>query len=142
MKNPNIQTLKKYLNALSKIKGKYVTAERLSRSVGVYPEIICENLSYFEPTLMLDNSFNLLEIVPDIKKYIVDEEEKKANNLLAKKELVTKKQIEGYDSIPDFIYKKMTNGLGLVDREALLSEKDLRVLKRLVNDELAKFKRK
>ena len=142
MKNPNIQTLKKYLNALSKIRGKYVTAERLSRSVGVYPEIICENLSYFEPTLMLDNSFNLLEIVPDIKKYIVDEEEKKANNLLAKKELVTKKQIEGYDSIPDFIYKKMTNGLGLVDREALLSEKDLRVLKRLVNDELAKFKRK
>ena len=85
MKNPNIQTLKKYLNALSKIKGKYVTAERLSRSVGVYPEIICENLSYFEPTLMLDNSFNLLEIVPDIKKYIVDEEEKKANNLLFSK---------------------------------------------------------
>ena len=68
MKTPNITTLKKYLLSLSKIKAKYVTAERLSRIVGVYPEIINENLSYFEPTLMLDNSFNLLELVPAIKK--------------------------------------------------------------------------
>ena len=142
MKTPNITILKKYLNAVSKINGKYVTAERLSRVIGVYPEIICENLSYFEPTLLLDNSFNLLEIIPDIKNYIAAEEEKKANQLLLKKELITKKQIDEYDSIADFLYKKMTNGLGLLDREAVLSEKDLRVLKRLVNDELAKRKKK
>ena len=142
MKTPNITTLKKYLVSLSKIKAKYVTADRLSRVVGVYPEIINENLSYFEPTLMLDNSFNLLELIPDIKKYINDEEEKKAATKLVKKEIVTKRDLEEYDSIPDFLYKKMTNGLGLIDRQANLSDKDLRTLKRLVNKELAGRKKK
>ena len=141
MKTPNITTLKKYLLSLSKIKAKYVTAERLSRIVGVYPEIINENLSYFEPTLMLDNSFNLLELVPTIKKYINEEEEKKAAKAV-KKELITKKDLEEFDSIPDFLYKKMTDGLGLVDRHANLSDKDLRTLKRLVNEELARRKKR
>ena len=140
MKTPNITTLKKYLVSLSKFKAKYVTAERLSRVVGVYPEIINENLSYFEPTLMLDNSFNLLELIPDIKKYINDEEEKRAAKAV-KKEIIYKKDLEEYDSIPDFLYKKMTNGLGLVDRQAVLSDKDLRTLKRLINEELAKRKK-
>ena len=141
MKTPNITTLKKYLLSLSKIKAKYVTADRLSRVIGVYPEIINENLSYFEPTLMLDNSFNLLELVPDIKKYINEEEEKKLAKAV-KKDLIKKKDLEEYDSIPDFLYKKMTNGLGLIDRQANLSDKDLRTLKRLVNDELARRKRR
>ena len=140
MKTPNITTLKKYLLSLSKIKAKYVTAERLSRIVGVYPEIINGNLSYFEPTLMLDNSFNLLELVPAIKKYINEEEEKKAAKAV-KKELITKKDLEEFDSIPDFLYKKMTNGLGLVDRQANLSDRDLRTLKRLINEELARRKK-
>ena len=140
MKTPNITTLKKYLLSLSKIKAKYVTAERLSRIVGVYPEIINENLSYFEPTLMLDNSFNLLELVPAIKKFINEEEEKKAAKAV-KKDFITRKNLEEFDSIPDFLYKKMTNGLGLVDRQANLSDRDLRALKRLINEELARRKK-
>lgn len=141
MKTPNIGTLKKYLVSLSKIKAKYVTADRLSRVVGVYPEIINENLSYFEPTLMLDNSFNLLELIPAIKEYINDEEEKRAAKAV-KKDLIKKKDLEEFDSIPDFLYKKMTNGLGLIDRQANLSDKDLRTLKRLVNDEIARRKKR
>lgn len=140
MKTPNITTLKKYLVSLGKIKAKYVTADRLSRVIGVYPEIINENLSYFEPTLMLDNSFNLLELVPEIKKYINEEEEKKAAKVV-KKELITKKELEEYDSVSDFMYKKMTK-LGIVDKEAILSTKDLKALKRLINEELAKRKKK
>ena len=37
MKAPSVTVLKKYLSAMNKIKAKYVTAERLSRVVGVYP---------------------------------------------------------------------------------------------------------
>ena len=140
MKTPNITILKKYLVSLGKIKAKYVTADRLSRVVGVYPEIICENLSYFEPTLMLDNSFNLLELVPTIKQYINEEEEKKAAKAV-RKDLIKKKDLEEFDSIPDFLYKKMTDGLGLLDRHRNLSDKDLRTLKRLVNEELARRKK-
>ena len=140
MKAPNITILKKYLISLSKIKAKYVTADRLSRVVGVYPEIINENLSYFEPTLMLDNSFNLLELIPAIKQYINEEEEKKAAKAV-RKDLIKKKDLEEFDSIPDFIYKKMTNGLGLVERQANLSDRDLRALKRLINEELQRRKK-
>ena len=37
MKKPNVSVLKKYLNAMGKIKAKYITSERLSRVIGVYP---------------------------------------------------------------------------------------------------------
>ena len=60
MKAPNVSTLKKYLSAMAKIKKKYITAERLSKVVGVYPEIINENLSYFDPMINMDYEYNLL----------------------------------------------------------------------------------
>ena len=40
MKGPSVSVLKKYLNAMSKKKVKYMTCERLSNLVGVYPEVI------------------------------------------------------------------------------------------------------
>lgn len=139
MKAPSVTVLKKYLSALTKIKAKYVTADRLSRVVGVYPDIICENLSYFEPMLMMDSSFNLLELVPAIKDYISDLEEKKVP--VEKVEAIGKKDIEEYESVVDFIYKRMTVG-GIIDRGVVLTEKDLRIIKRLASDELKKKKGK
>ena len=139
MKAPSVTVLKKYLSALTKIKAKYVTADRLSRVVGVYPDIICENLSYFEPMLMMDSSFNLLELVPAIKDYISDLEEKKVP--VEKVETIGKKDVEEYESVVDFIYKRMTVG-GIIDRGVVLSERDLRIIKRLASDELKKKKGK
>ena len=139
MKTPSITTLKKYVVAMSKIKAKYVTADRLSRVVGVYPEVINENLSYFNPMISMDPSFNLLELIPDIKKYISEVEDKKSP--VVRSEAVTKKNLEEYDSITDFVYRKMSIG-GIVDKNADLSEKDLRIMKKLISDELAKRKSK
>ena len=69
MKEPKASELKKYLQGMAKFpKAKYITAERLSRVVGIYPEIINEQLSYFEPTLMMDPEYNLMELVPTLKK--------------------------------------------------------------------------
>ena len=139
MKGPNISVLKKYLNAMTKNKVKYMTCERLSRIVGVYPEVIAENLSYFDPLLNMDPSYDLLVLIPQIKEYIQEEEEKKSNN--APKVVAKKKDVIEYESVNDFVYKKMTFA-GMVDRNLVLNEKDLRVLKRLVNDELAALKKK
>lgn len=139
MKGPNITVLKKYLTAMSKNKVKYMTCERLSRIVGVYPEVIAENLSYFDPLLNMDPSYDLLVLIPQIKEYIQEEEEKKANN--APKVVATRRDIDEYESVSDFVYKKMTFA-GMVDRNLVLNEKDLRILKRLVNDELASIKKK
>ena len=139
MKGPSVTVLKKYLNLMTKNKVKYMTSERLSRLVGVYPDVINENLSYFEPRINMDPSYDLLVLIPQIKEYIQQEEEKKANN--APKVMATKRDVVEYESVTDFVYKKMTFA-GMVDRSLVLNEKDLRVLKRLVNDELASRKKR
>lgn len=141
MKEPKVNDLKKYLSSLVKLNKKYVTAERLSKVVGIYPEIINENLSYFNPMLMMDPSFNLMELVPAIKKFIVDKEINKT--LIAeKKKTVKKKDLIQYSSINDFIYKKMTNNGGLFDHSVNLTDTDLKILKKLVVEEIAKRKKK
>ena len=139
MKGPSVSVLKKYLNAMSKKKVKYMTCERLSNLVGVYPEVIAENLSYFDPMLNMDPTYDLLVLIPQIKEYIQEAEEKKAPS--AQKMMATKRDVVENESVSDFIYKKMTFG-GMVDRNLVLHEKDLRILKRLVNDELAALKKK
>lgn len=139
MKAPSVNVLKKYLSALGKIKAKYVTAERLSRVIGVYPEVINDTLSYFEPMLMMDPEYNLLALVPEIKKYLNEMEEKKVP--VQPVETVSRKQLEEYESVVDFIYKKMSIG-GIIDRGAYLTDKDLRIIKRLATDELKKRKMK
>ena len=136
MKAPSVTVLKKYLTAMGKIKAKYITAERLSRVVGVYPEVINDTLSYFEPMLMMDPDYNLLSLVPAIKQYISDLEEKK-NSPINPETIIYKKQLEEYESVTDFIYKKMSVG-GIIDRGAYLTDKDLRMIKKLAAEELKK----
>ena len=135
----NKTTAKKYLSAIESSKRKFVTCEVLSRSMGIYPEIIAENLSYFEPMLAMDPSFDLKELVPVIEQYIEEEENKKVSKPAPIK--VSKKEVGEYKSVGDFLYKKMTVG-GLVDRSATLTEVDLKILKKLVQDELDLIKPK
>ena len=139
MKEPKVSDIKKYLNGLLKLNKKYVTSERLSKVVGIYPDIINEHLSYFEPLLAMDTEFNLMELVPTLKKYLVDQEE---NKTLIKKPAIKKAEVEQYSSINDFIYKKMTSVGGLLDYNIVLSDKDLRVLRKLVNEEITNRKSK
>jgi len=49
--------------------------------------------------------------------------------------LITKKETAPYNSVVDFIYEKMTFG-GIVDKTLVLKDGDLRMIKRLANDEL------
>ena len=50
-----------------------------------------------------------------------------------------KTEVQQYKSVADFVYHKMTIG-GLVDRNTPLDEKDLKVLRHLVNQELDALK--
>ena len=140
MKEPKITDIKKYLSALQKINKKYVTAERLSRVVGIYPEIISDHLSYFDMTLPMDPSFNLMELVPDMKQFIIEKEENKGP-LPIKKPSIKKKDVEQYESIYDFIYKKMTFAGGLLDKNVNLSDVDLKILKKLITEEQQRRKK-
>ena len=140
MKEPNVKDLKKYLQAMAKLpKAKYITSERLSHIIGIYPEVINETLSYFDPMIMMDYEFNLLELVPAVKKYI---EEKEAKRAPTHKPVVVKRdEVEAYDNYFDFIYNKLTYG-GMLNRDVNLTDKDLKILKRLINEELANRKEK
>lgn len=134
----NKTTAKKYLSAIEGSKKKYLTCENLSRVMGIYPEVIAEQLSYFEPMLAMDPSYDLKELIPAISSYIEEEESKKVKKEVVK---VSKKDIVGYKSVADFIYKKMTFN-GLVDRYAVLTEADLKALKKIVQQELDEIKAK
>ena len=138
MKAPSITVLKKYLSALSKIKAKYVTAERLSRVVGIYPEVINETLSYFNPMVNMDYKFNLLDLVPEMKKFVEKKEEAKKPSTAP---VVKKGDVDVYNSVSEFIYRKMTYN-GIVDKNAYLSDKDLKLLKRLIAEEQKRRKGK
>ena len=142
MKQPSISVLKKYLSALNKIKKKYVTADRLSKEIGIYPEVINETLSFFDPMVNMDYEYNLMELVPQIKQFIDDAEEEKAK---VKKPVtirpINRKTDLKYDSIGDFVYQKMTIG-GMLDKYMQLTDNDLRILKKLIVEEQQNRKKK
>ena len=132
----NKSIAKKYLTAIEGSKKRYLTCDNLSRTMGIYPEVIAEQLSFFEPMLAMDPSFDLKELVPAISKYIEEEEAKKVKKPVVK---VSKKDLSGYKSVVDFVFKRMTFN-GLVDRSVSLSEADLKSLKKLVQKELDELK--
>ena len=140
MKEPSVKELKKYLQGMAKLpKAKYITAERLSRIVGIYPEVISENFSYFDPMIKMDYEYNLLELVPAVKKFI---EEKEAKRVPVPKPVAVKKdEVDLYENYFDFIYKKLTHG-GMIDWSVQLSDKDLKILRKLINEELSNRKAK
>ena len=140
MKEPNVKELKKYMQGMAKLpKAKYITAERLSRIIGIYPEVISDTLSYFDPMIKMDYEYNLLELVPAVKKYIEAKEAKRAPT--PKPIAVKKDEIDQYDSYFDFIYQKLTIG-GMINKSAELTDKDLKILRKLINEELANRKGK
>lgn len=131
----NKTTAKKYLSAIHGSKRKHLTCEGLSLHMGIYPEIIASELSEFEPMLAMDPTYNLRELVPALEKYIEEQSKEKKEPRIA----VKKAEINQYKSVADFVYNKMTIG-GLVDRNIPLDERDLKVLRHLVNQELEALK--
>ena len=131
----NKTTAKKYLSAINGSKRKHLTCEALSLHMGIYPELIARDLSEFEPMLAMDPTYNLRELVPALEVYIEEQSKEKKEPRIA----VKKAEVLQYKSVADFVYHKMTIG-GLVDRNIPLNEKDLKLLRHLVNQELDALK--
>lgn len=124
----NKTKLKKYISILKKEKRKVITCEILSLSIGVYPEVIADFFSEFDPMVKMDFNYNLKDLLPDLEKCLIKIEKVKIKN---KSVRVTKKDVDLYDSIVGFIYAKMTTG-GIVNQGVELSDYDLKVLKKLI----------
>jgi NADH/NAD ratio-sensing transcriptional regulator Rex len=96
---------------------KYVTAENLSQSLGIYPEIIAMAMAKFDPLITMDVEANLMGLLPELEDYL---------------KLPNRK--------PVVIEEKGEIG-GIVDKSIVLSEEDLKVAKQLIQDELNKRKK-
>ena len=129
MASLNKTTLKKYISALKKEKRKVVTCDMLSSIIGIYPEVIAEFLSDFDPMIRMDFDYNIKDLLPLLEEALYELENKtpKGNKTIR----VTKKTIDEFDSIVQFVYAKMTTG-GIVDQSIELSDKDLKILKKLI----------
>ena len=138
----NKTILKKYISALKKEKRKVVTCDMLSSTIGIYPEVIAEFLSQFDPMIRMDFEYNIKDLLPELESTLEELEntQPKVNKTLR----VSKKVVESYDSVIQFVYAKMTIG-GIVDQSIELSDKDLKILKKIIikeEQERKKAKRK
>jgi len=136
MKGPSLTSVRKYIAAIKKSPRKYLTSEHLSKELGVFPDVINETLSYFNPLVTMDFTFDIRPLLPLMEVYAA-ELFARSKETAAPHIIVTKKNISDYESISDFILKKMVFTSGLFDRNAHLSDTDLRVLKKLIAAEQA-----
>ncbi len=139
MNKPSKRQAQRIAAALRKGKKKVITLDSLSRLVGLYPDVLGEQLIYFSPMILMDPSINCKELLPQIEEYVKSFEPAKKEKTPASP-TVKKKDVSEYKGVNDFVYKKMTSAGGLVDRSSRLSEKDLKILHRLVNAELKAYR--
>jgi hypothetical protein len=125
----NRQIYLKIYQGLSTTSQKYVTSEMLAQSIGIYADVINDALSLFNPVVTLDVTFNLLEILPLLATHLG------SNKSVRQKNHRSSSTILPYDSFSDFVYQKMTMA-GIVDKSLQLSEKDLKLAKKLIQNEL------
>ncbi len=133
--------VRKIVSALKKSKQKYVPVSRLSKLVGVYPDVLTDTLVYFEPMIRLDETINTRDFLEAMEAYIAPAP-KKEGEVKKKRVVVTKKTLMAYPSIGDFVYDKFASIGGLIDRSTPLSDQDLLILKKLVAKEIADRKPK
>jgi hypothetical protein len=119
----------KIYQALSTTSQKYVTSEMLAQSIGIYADVINDALSLFNPVVTLDVTFNLLELLPLLATHLG------SNKSVRQKNHRSASSILPYDSFTEFVYQKMTMA-GIVDKSLQLSDKDLKIAKKLILNEL------
>ena len=141
MARPVKAQVRKIVSALKKSKQKYIPVSRLSKLVGVYPDVLTDTLVYFEPMIRLDQSINTRDFLDAMEAYLAPAP-KKEGEVKAKRVVITKKKLLAYPTIGDFVYAKFASIGGLIDRTSTLSDADLRILKKLVAKEIADRKPK
>ena len=137
MADIKVENAKKYLKAIKACKQKHVTCDLLSKEVGIYPDIIANDLSFFNPIIPMDSDFELREIYEPLKQFV--EEHDQVRKVPRKLSALAKTK---YKSVNDFVFQKFVVGGGLIDRNIILSDEDLKELKRVVSNDIKLRKKK
>lgn len=128
---------RKLSSSIKKIKKKYITLEMLAKTVGVYPDVLGRELSYFEPMILMDPELNLVSLPEKLDAYADELEAKKAP--APKKVVVRAQELEDYKDTTDYIYRHLTGAGGLFYPSYKMSEKELRTLNKLIERDLQEF---
>lgn len=132
---PTKSLIKDIVQTIKKSKRKYLPVINLSKLMGLYPDIVMDALVYFDPMIRLDQSINTIDLLPAMEEYLLPTPENE-DVPKPKRVVVTKKEVDEYSSIGDFVYRKFTNVGGLVERNVILNDGDLRILQKLVAAEV------
>ncbi len=143
-KQISISRLRRIKAVLEKKQKKYVTLDMLSRWVALYPDVVSDELIYFEPMVKMDESLNMMDILPAINEYLAKIDEKNKENRISnpRRAPVKKTELLEYKSVSDFVYHKMAGPGGLVSPSTELNDHDLRILELLVKQEMTKRRKK
>lgn len=136
MKAPRLTTVKKALRSLRGSKAKFVSLDDLAKRLGVYSDVLGDELSYFAPSILLDPSFNVRSIEPYLESYAQE------HSSTRRIKPASQREVDAYDSVAAFVYGKMTSAGGLVDPSLRLDDHDLRLLAKVVKKERALLKKK
>jgi hypothetical protein len=134
MSEPAKALVKKLVLAIKKGGRKYVPVEWLSTNLGLYQDVLLDTLVYFEPMIRLNPEFNTKELLPQMEEFIAPTEEE--NEDKPKRIIITKKEMNEFPTIGAFVYRKFTSVGGLVDHTTTLTDSELRILQKLVSDEI------
>lgn len=134
---PRSKDIRLTLHFLAKSKAKFVSLDMCANAIGIYSDVLGEELSYFAPSIMLDPSFNLKSLVPYLEEYLAKRKKERR-----KVKPASQKEVDEYASVGDFLYRKMTTAGGLVDSSVALDDHDLRLLLKIVRRERALLKKK
>lgn len=124
--------LEKILSLLEKSNRKYISLDNLSQMIGLYPDVLGQELACFEPMILMDSTLNMRDLIAPIQSYLAENSAKKGNEPLPKRVIASQKEMDLYPNIASFVYAKMTGAGGLVDPSAKLSDHDLHLLQKLV----------
>ena len=142
MNGPTLTNVRKYISAIKKSPRKYLTSEHLSKELGLFPDVINRTLSFFDPLVNMDFTYDVRTLLPAMEDYAAKLADKSKKTRQPRVQ-VSKKEVAAFESINDFIFKKyIFESSGLFNRGAELNDADLRVLKKLVMLELSERKSK
>ena len=135
---PSISRLRRIKSTLEKKQKKYVTLDMLSRYVGLYSDVVADELVYFDPMVKMDTSMNMMDVLPLIQDYLaqVDETNKENREKKPRRQAVRKKELLKYSAVGDCVYQKMTGPGGHIAPSANINDQELQDLKILIKKKI------
>lgn len=137
MEKISITRARKLSSSIKKIKKKYISLDMLSRNIGVYSDVLGQELAYFEPMILMDPDINLVTLPEKLDAYADELEAQKAPS--PKKVVVRSQELDEYKDTSDYIYRHLTGAGGLFYPSYKMSEKELRTLNKLIERDLLEF---